>query len=176
MLCQLCHFCNVREVLWAAEQSGGFVTEFRREVSVKASPACPKAPIRAQRHVCSVHLRNPIPPCPGNIVTMLSMAEILDIRGRNTARVSDSYSDFNGRIRSALLQPTGEKSLPTVLLYDERGLRLYDYIATKTPEYYLFALEEDILKNHADDIVQVMHLWDGGAVTGREIVLELGAG
>ncbi|KAF8573928.1 hypothetical protein K439DRAFT_1624720 [Ramaria rubella] len=39
---------------------------------------------------------------------------------------------------SGLNQPTGKKSLPTLLLYDERGLRLYDAITTDAHEYYLF--------------------------------------
>jgi len=83
--------------------------------------------------------------------------------------------DISSEILSGLERATGEKRLPTMLLYDERGLRLYDDITTKAPEYYLFAAEEEILKNHADDIVRTMHHGDG-EISSREVVLELGAG
>ena len=53
-----------------------------------------------------------------------------------------------------------------MLLYDERGLRLYDDITTEVPEYYyLFRAEEEILKTNADDIVQTM--LHGANVTRR---------
>lgn len=61
-----------------------------------------------------------------------------------------------------------------MLLYDERGLRLYDDITTAAPEYYLFGAEEQILKKHSDDIVQCMH--SRGLKQSDEVVLELGAG
>ncbi|KAJ7149046.1 hypothetical protein C8R43DRAFT_1193699 [Mycena crocata] len=67
------------------------------------------------------------------------------------------------------------KHLPTMLLYDERGLRLYDDITTHAPEYYLFGAEEEILKHKADEIVAAMHGGTGGLFT-NEVVLELGAG
>jgi L-histidine Nalpha-methyltransferase / hercynylcysteine S-oxide synthase len=68
------------------------------------------------------------------------------------------------------------KSLPTMLLYNERGLRLYDDITTEAPEYYLFGAEEDILRNFADEIVSAMHQRTGGRVRSEEVVIELGAG
>lgn len=59
-----------------------------------------------------------------------------------------------------------------MLLYDERGLRLYDDITTEVPEYYyLFRAEEEILKTNADDIVQTM--LHGANVTTDEIVVEV---
>ncbi|KAK0201959.1 DUF323 domain-containing protein [Desarmillaria ectypa] len=70
--------------------------------------------------------------------------------------------------------PTGQKQLPTLLLYDERGLRLYDDITTEVPEYYLFGAEEEILKTKADEIVRIMH--GGGGVQPDEVILELGSG
>lgn len=83
--------------------------------------------------------------------------------------------DISSEIVSGLLCPAGEKHLPTMLLYDERGLRLYDDITTKAPEYYLFGAEEEILKNHADEIVRIMH-HGVEEITEDEVVLELGAG
>jgi len=75
-------------------------------------------------------------------------------------------------VDDGLSRPSGEKTIPTILLYDERGLRLYDIITTDTPDYYLFRAEEQILKDHADEIIKIMR---GTAVAG-ERVLELGAG
>lgn len=84
-------------------------------------------------------------------------------------------NDISSEIISGLACPAGTKRLPTMLLYDERGLRLYDDITTKAPEYYLFGAEEEILKNHANDIVCTMHR-GGEEISGDEVVLELGAG
>lgn len=88
---------------------------------------------------------------------------------------------------NALNAPTGQKSLPTTLLYDERGLELYDDITTHAGEhYYLFPAEEHILKTHAADVVRVMCAGDreGGlgasdasaASPESSVILELGAG
>lgn len=84
-------------------------------------------------------------------------------------------NDICSEIVSGLVRPAGEKRLPTMLLYDEQGLRLYDDITTKAPEYYLFGAEEEILKNHADDIVRTMH-HGNEEIFEHEVVLELGAG
>ncbi|KAG8807116.1 hypothetical protein FRC19_006856, partial [Serendipita sp. 401] len=77
-------------------------------------------------------------------------------------------------VLDGLSKPTGQRTLPTILLYDERGLRLYDDITTKAPEYYLFAAEEQILCDDAPEIIRLMH--GGGPVRNGEILLELGAG
>lgn len=77
-------------------------------------------------------------------------------------------------ICDGLNKPKGEKTLPTILLYDERGLRLYDDITTKAPEYYLFAAEEQLLRDNGIEIVRLMH--GGSPVRNGEFVLELGAG
>ncbi|KAG5644779.1 hypothetical protein DXG03_007687 [Asterophora parasitica] len=79
------------------------------------------------------------------------------------------------QVVGGLMRPAGQKQLPTMLLYDERGLRLYDDITTKAPEYYLFGAEEEILKNNADEIVRAMHHGEE-YVSVDEVVLELGAG
>ena len=75
-------------------------------------------------------------------------------------------------VDDGLSRPNGEKTLPTILLYDERGLRLYDIITTDAPEYYLFRSEEQILEDKADEIVKVMR----GTTVASGSVLELGAG
>ncbi|KAF7314700.1 DUF323 domain-containing protein [Mycena kentingensis (nom. inval.)] len=84
--------------------------------------------------------------------------------------------DMEAQVLAGLRAPEGTmKTLPTMLLYDERGLRLYDDITTHAQEYYLFGAEESILKKKADEIVASMHQGTGGLCEG-EIVLELGAG
>ncbi len=99
-------------------------------------------------------------------------ADILQLR--SSAVVSPS-ADIAQTIDDGLSRPTGQKELPTILLYNERGLRLYDDITIGAPEYYLFGAEEQILKEHADDIVRVMH-GSTNEVVSEEVVLELGAG
>lgn len=98
---------------------------------------------------------------------------ILDIRARAEPSPGSSIRD---QILSGLAQPAGHKTLPTLLLYDERGLRIYDEITTDASEYYLFPAEEEILKNKADEIVRVMHSGVGDGDLVDEVVVELGAG
>ncbi|KAI6016236.1 hypothetical protein EDC04DRAFT_2903331 [Pisolithus marmoratus] len=99
---------------------------------------------------------------------------IVDIR-----RIGDDDTLANASIRDeigrGLDAPFNLKTLPTMLLYDERGLRLYDKITTDAPEYYPFSAEEEILREHAYDIVQLMHGRTDGIVHD-EVVVELGAG
>lgn len=94
---------------------------------------------------------------------------ILDVRETKTGESSPSVVDA---IVGGLSKPQGARSLPTLLLYDERGLRLYDDITTKAPEYYPFACEEQILTDQADEIVRAM----GAGKRKDEVVIELGAG
>ncbi|KAF9452919.1 DUF323 domain-containing protein [Macrolepiota fuliginosa MF-IS2] len=98
--------------------------------------------------------------------------DILQLHSHSTA---SPLNDILQLVHDGLSRDVGQKTLPTILLYDERGLRLYDDITTGAAEYYLFNAEEQILKDHADDIVKVMHGATNNAAAG-EIVLELGAG
>lgn len=98
--------------------------------------------------------------------------DIVDVR-RQVA--TNSASPLREGILEGLSMAPGEKSLPTMLLYDERGLRLYDAITTDAPEYYLFPAEEEILKIHGDDIARSMHSGNASRVE-NETVIELGAG
>ena len=77
-------------------------------------------------------------------------------------------------IIKGLQKQRGQRTLPTILLYDEQGLRLYDEITTKAPEYYPFLSEEEVLREHGGEIVRLMH--GGEPVRDGEVVLELGAG
>jgi uncharacterized SAM-dependent methyltransferase len=108
----------------------------------------------------------------------MSTPQIVDVRSYYDKGSSGSGSpdaDMQAQVIRGLMAPTNEKTLPTVILYDEHGLRLYDNITTKAPEYYLFGAEEQILRDHADQIVTAVHQHTGGVVLG-EVVLELGAG
>ncbi|KAK4683845.1 L-histidine Nalpha-methyltransferase / hercynylcysteine S-oxide synthase, partial [Tremellales sp. Uapishka_1] len=48
------------------------------------------------------------------------------------------------------------RSVPTMCLYDEAGLRLYDKITSEALEYYLFNDELNLLKTHGADIARSM--------------------
>ncbi|EFI27170.1 hypothetical protein CC1G_14995 [Coprinopsis cinerea okayama7 len=63
-----------------------------------------------------------------------------------------------------------------MLLYDEEGLRLYDAITTSAPEYYPFTAEEEILKNHSEEIVTIMRSQTKHGISCPQVVLELGSG
>jgi L-histidine Nalpha-methyltransferase / hercynylcysteine S-oxide synthase len=100
-------------------------------------------------------------------------SRIIDIRLND--KTSNDEADLHEEIVKGLSGPLNQKSLPTVLLHDEEGLRIFDEITTDADEYYLYAAEENLLKNHAHDIVQVMYKrHEGGPVEG--VILELGAG
>lgn len=60
-----------------------------------------------------------------------------------------------------------ERRMPTLLLYDEQGLRLFEDI-TYLDEYYLTNAEIEVLEKHAAKIAQFIH-------AGSQIV-ELGSG
>lgn len=94
------------------------------------------------------------------------MPIIIDLHSR-----SSDCLDIPQQIRDGLSHPPGRKQIPTMLLYDERGLKLYDDITIEVPEYYLFAAEEEILKSKAGDIVCAMH-----REVPDEVIVELGAG
>lgn len=96
---------------------------------------------------------------------------IIDVREDMSGSISPSSTVVDAII-DGLSKPAGARSLPTLLLYNERGLRLYDDITTKAPEYYLFGCEEQILAEHGDDIVKAMK----AAQRQDEVVIELGAG
>ena len=100
--------------------------------------------------------------------------EILDLHSPSNDGIPNF--DMSKQILDGLSRPVGQKQIPTMLLYDEQGLRLYDDITTAVPEYYLFGAEEEILKHHADEIVGTMHRHGQSGDLTDEVVLELGAG
>ena len=60
-----------------------------------------------------------------------------------------------------------EKKLPTLLLYDEKGLTLFEDI-TYLDEYYLTNAEIEVLERYADQIVE--------QIQAGSMVVELGSG
>lgn len=86
--------------------------------------------------------------------------EITDIR-------SSTVIDMRKAIISGLKETP--PTLPTVILYDEQGLKLFEKI-TYLDEYYLTNCEIAILSSKSDEIVKCLGLKDGG------IVVELGSG
>jgi len=61
----------------------------------------------------------------------------------------------------------GEKKLPTLLLYDENGLRLFEKI-TYLDEYYLTGAEIEVLETYAVRIAE--------RIPSGSVVVELGSG
>jgi uncharacterized SAM-dependent methyltransferase len=101
--------------------------------------------------------------------------DIINVHTEHLSGASSGNADngVTAAILSGLSKPTHQRTLPTLLLYTETGLRIYDELTTKATDYYLFAAEEGILKNHGEDIVKAMH--PQGCIEGESVV-ELGAG
>ena len=88
--------------------------------------------------------------------------EIIDIRPGPTE--FDILQDIKDGLRPA---HGGEKTLPTMLLYDEAGLRLFEKI-TYLEEYYLTNAEIEVLETYANQIAE--------RVRPGSVVVELGSG
>jgi uncharacterized SAM-dependent methyltransferase len=85
--------------------------------------------------------------------------------------ISDIRSSTDVDLRKAIVSALKESPprLPTLILYDEPGLKLFEKI-TYLEEYYLTDCEIAILKSKSDEIAKRMGLKDGS------IVVELGSG
>ena len=70
-------------------------------------------------------------------------------------------------IRQKLNPGKGERKLPTMLLYDEKGLQLFEEI-TYLEEYYLTNAEIETLNTHAEAIARLIE-------PGSQVI-ELGSG
>lgn len=82
---------------------------------------------------------------------------------------SPASNDFAADIRAGLTQ--AQKQLFPKYFYDEIGSRLFDCICL-LPEYYLTRAEDEILRRHADEIVQTAKSIRGADLT----LIELGSG
>jgi uncharacterized SAM-dependent methyltransferase len=87
---------------------------------------------------------------------------IIDIRRETDER--SILDDIKQGLRPA---DGGEKTLPTLLLYDEAGLKLFEQI-TYLDEYYLTNAEIEVLETYADHIAE--------RIQPGSIVVELGSG
>ena len=93
-------------------------------------------------------------------------ASILDIRNGN------DLTPLTEQIRSGLSpkeRDGAEKKLPTLLLYNEEGLKLFERI-TYLEEYYLTGHEIEVLERYADRIAERI------ALQPDSMVIELGSG
>jgi uncharacterized SAM-dependent methyltransferase len=93
---------------------------------------------------------------------MAARTKIIDIRV-NTAK-SDILADIKKGLRP---EDGGEKQLPTLLLYDENGLRKFEQI-TYCDEYYLTNAEIEVLETYAGQMAE--------RIPSDSIVVELGSG
>jgi hypothetical protein len=87
---------------------------------------------------------------------------IIDIRREGT--VDSLREDLENSLRE---KNDGQKTLPTLLLYNEAGLRLFERI-TYLEEYYLTNAEIEVLEKYADSIAK--------RIPEGSMVVELGSG
>ena len=92
------------------------------------------------------------------------MATIIDIRGK--AAESNTLEHLQRRIAQCLARQP--KSIPTMVLYDDKGLEIFDQI-TYCKDYYLTDAEIDILKPQSSELVRD-HVKEGS------VLIELGCG
>jgi uncharacterized SAM-dependent methyltransferase len=92
------------------------------------------------------------------------MATIIDIRGN--AAESNTTEHLQRRIAQGLTRQP--KSIPTMVLYDDKGLEIFDQI-TYCKDYYLTDAEIDILKTHSAELVR-------DYVREGSVLIELGCG
>ncbi|KAJ3307774.1 hypothetical protein HDV04_002606, partial [Boothiomyces sp. JEL0838] len=109
---------------------------------------------------------------------------IIDIRGSTTVSNTEddmkkaiikSISNVNTQFKdSRIVRKGGEatttliRSLPTMILYDDKGLEIFDKI-TYDKDYYLTNAEIEVLQNNSDELVE-KYVKDG------DVLVELGAG
>jgi L-histidine Nalpha-methyltransferase / hercynylcysteine S-oxide synthase len=88
--------------------------------------------------------------------------DILDIRSGQK-----EWDILQGIQRGLRPDAGGEKTLPTLLLYNDAGLRLFEEI-TYLEEYYLTKAEIEVLETYADRIAKV--------IRPGSVLVELGSG
>jgi hypothetical protein len=108
-----------------------------------------------------------------HIVKMGSAADSSQVNEDNSPRIIDIRSDTAGfelkkLIKDGLKPQDGdEKTLPTLLLYDNNGLKLFEDI-TYLEEYYLTGQEIAVLEKHAGSMAE--------RIPQDAILVELGSG
>jgi len=102
---------------------------------------------------------------PSDALTTASTSSIIDIRSNG-----EDFTPLTEQIRCGLTPKAGgEKRLPTLLLYNEAGLKLFEKI-TYLDEYYLTRQEIQVLEQNADRIAERI------ALQPDSMVIELGSG
>ncbi|KAK3937424.1 histidine-specific methyltransferase [Diplogelasinospora grovesii] len=94
-----------------------------------------------------------------------SATGIIDIRS-STASLLDSLDTMT---LEGLRQPYGAKTMPSLLLWDEKGQDLYNEILASN-QYYPYRVENELLKQRIDEIASTV------ASSSTDMVVELGAG
>ena len=122
---------------------------------------------------CGTHRFTPSSPRPksgidgtNNGPSITRTRKIIDIRERKEMSLLKNEI-FNMFVDVELSHGGEERALPTLLLYDSQGLRLFERI-TYLDEYYVTESEIAILTKWAKDIAE--RIPDGG------VVIELGSG
>ncbi|KAK0522130.1 hypothetical protein OC835_006681 [Tilletia horrida] len=85
------------------------------------------------------------------IISML-LPNIVSVGGR----VSEKHQRQLPKINPGDPAFSYSRQLPVTLLYDERGLKIYDRLINEAGDYYLFNAELQILRDHSPEIVRRM--------------------
>jgi EasF-like predicted methyltransferase len=90
---------------------------------------------------------------------------IIDIRSSDASLLDG----LDSSILDGLRQPKGQKTLPSLLLWGEKGQMLYDDLLV-AEEYYPYRVENELLRSRVDEIAETI------AASGADLLVELGAG
>ncbi|OBT47156.1 hypothetical protein VE00_03082 [Pseudogymnoascus sp. WSF 3629] len=101
------------------------------------------------------------PPSPAH--STLEFIDIIDIR----RDALGSSLDLGRDIMAQLAPARGPKKMPTLLLYDEKGLQTFEEI-TYLEEYYLTNAEIEVLERNAEEMAR--------NIQAESMVIELGSG
>ncbi|ELR09298.1 hypothetical protein GMDG_03866 [Pseudogymnoascus destructans 20631-21] len=101
------------------------------------------------------------PPSPAQ--STLDFIDIIDIR----RDALGSSLDLGRDIMAQLAPARGPKKMPTLLLYDEKGLQTFEEI-TYLEEYYLTNAEIEVLERNAEEMAR--------NIQAESMVIELGSG
>lgn len=105
----------------------------------------------------------------GKVLSGKAMAKSGSVCDIDIIDIRNEAVEFNlkDEILNSLRPESGIKKLPTLLLYNERGLQIFEEI-TYLEEYYLTNAEIDVLERSADSIAN--------AIPSGAMVVELGSG
>ncbi|KAF9005053.1 hypothetical protein BDQ17DRAFT_1353697 [Cyathus striatus] len=108
-------------------------------------------------------------------VTQIAMSVPIIHDIRKSKVDSTSVSELRSRIIEGLSQLPKQKYLPSELLYDTKGLEIYEHsVGSEWLEggYYLYSSEKGILETYGDEVATEL----SRDKNGRAVIIELGAG